>query len=105
MRWLQDFITEVACCLKLRWESKLTPRSFRAVEEGRRMLAMFIEDGREVCWCANKRDFGFLRVELEKIDEMSVINGTSFMHFRRLSSDQKKSLHDLRNRRDLMTVW
>ena len=34
MRWLQDFIIEVACYLKLRWDSKVTPRSFR-VEEGR----------------------------------------------------------------------
>ena len=45
MRWLHDFITEMACCLKLRWDSKVTPRSFRVVEEGRVVPAMFIEDG------------------------------------------------------------
>ena len=46
MRWLHDFITEMACCLKLSWESKVTPRSFRVVEEeGRVVPAMFIEDG------------------------------------------------------------
>ena len=45
MRWLHEFITEMACCLKLRWESKVTPRSFRVVEEGRVVPAMFIEDG------------------------------------------------------------
>ena len=34
------------CCLKLSWESKVTPRSFRVVEEeGRVVPAMFIEDG------------------------------------------------------------
>ena len=27
VRWLHDFIIEMACCLKLRWESKVTPRS------------------------------------------------------------------------------
>ena len=46
MRWLHDFITEMACCLKLRWESKVTLRSFRVVEEeGIVVPAMFIEDG------------------------------------------------------------
>ena len=46
MRWLHDLIIEVACCLKLMWESKVTPRSFRVVEEeGRVVPAMFIEDG------------------------------------------------------------
>ena len=42
----QCVIIEMTCCLKLRWESKVTPRSFRIVEEeGRVVLAMFIEDG------------------------------------------------------------
>ena len=45
MRWLKDFITEALRCLKPRWESKVTPRSFRVVdEEGRVVPAMFIED-------------------------------------------------------------
>ena len=48
MRWLHDLIIEVACCLKLRWESKATPKSFRVVEEGRIVPAMFIEDGGEI---------------------------------------------------------
>ena len=48
MKWLQDFVIEEACCLKLRWESTLMPRSFRVVEEeGRVVPAMFIEDGGE----------------------------------------------------------
>ena len=33
MRWLHDFIIEMACCLKLRWESKVTLSSFRVIEE------------------------------------------------------------------------
>ena len=37
MRWLHDFIVEMACCLKLRRESKVTLRSFRVLEEGRIM--------------------------------------------------------------------
>ena len=28
-----------------------------------------------MCGCADKHDFGFLRVELKKIDEMPVVNG------------------------------
>ena len=37
MRWLHDFIIEMACCLKLRRESKVTLSSFRVIEEGRIM--------------------------------------------------------------------
>ena len=28
-----------------------------------------------MCGCADKHDFGFLRVKLKKIDEMPVVNG------------------------------
>ena len=48
MRWLHDFITEVACCLKLRWESKVKGvNKCRVLVEGRIVPAMFIEDGRD----------------------------------------------------------
>ena len=33
MRWLHDLMMEAECSLKLRWESKVTPRSLIVVEE------------------------------------------------------------------------
>lgn len=47
----------MACCLKLRWESKVTPSSFSVVKEVRKVPAIFIEDGGqalEVHMCADE---------------------------------------------------
>ena len=54
MRWLHDFIIEMVCCLKLRWESKVMPRNFRVAEEGRIVPVMIIEDeGDRFLRCVN----------------------------------------------------
>ena len=42
------FFIKVACCLKMRWESKVTLRKNFRIVEGRIVPAMFIEDGREI---------------------------------------------------------